>query len=119
MTALMQIVEQRVGDVTILRLAGRLELDDGDFILRDHVNGLVEEGRLNVVLDMKDVTSLDSAGIGVLVSKFLTVSRRGGAIKLLHLTDRTRRLLHITKLDTVFETFEDESEAVHSFGITV
>ena len=118
MTALMQIVERRVADVTVLRLIGRLELDDGDFILRDHVNQLVEEGRVNVVLDMQGVTRLDSAGIGILVSKFLSVSRRGGAIKLLRLTDRTRRLLHITKLDTIFETFEDEAEAVHSFGVT-
>jgi anti-sigma B factor antagonist len=115
----MQIVERRVADVTILRLAGRLELDDGDFVLRDHVNRLVEEGRVNVVLDMKDVTRVDSAGIGVLVGKYLTVKRRGGAIKLLRITERTRRLLHITRLDTVFETFEDEAEAVQSFGITV
>jgi anti-sigma B factor antagonist len=115
----MQIVERRVADVTILRLAGRLELDDGDFVLRDHVNRLVEEGRVNVVLDMKDVTRVDSAGIGVLVSKYLSVKRRGGAIKLLRITERTRRLLHITRLDTVFETFEDEAEAVQSFGITV
>jgi anti-sigma B factor antagonist len=115
----MQIVEGRVGDVTILRLAGRLELDDGDFVLRDHVNRLVEEGRVNVVMDMKDVTRVDSAGIGVLVGKYLSVKRRGGAIKLLRITERTRRLLHITRLDTVFEMFDDEAAAVQSFGITV
>jgi anti-sigma B factor antagonist len=108
-----------VGDVTILRLAGRLELDDGDFVLRDHVNRLVEEGRVNVVMDMKDVTRVDSAGIGVLVGKYLSVKRRGGAIKLLRITERTRRLLHITRLDTVFEMFDDEAAAVQSFGITV
>ena len=118
MAALMQIVERRVADVTILRLAGRLELDDGDSVLRDHVNRLVEEGRINLLLDMQDVTRLDSAGIGMLVGKYLTAKKRGGTIKLLHLTGRTTRLLHITRLATVFEIFEDEGRALQSFGVT-
>ncbi len=110
--ARMQIDERRVGDVTILHLAGRLELDDGDEVLRDHINHLVDEGRVNVVVDMQDVTRLDSAGIGVLVGKYLSVRKRGGTMKLLHLTERTSRLLHITRLETVFEIFDDEDEAV-------
>ena len=112
----MEIVEQRVGDVTILRLKGRLELDDGDVILRDHVNGLVAQGRVNVVLDMTDVTRMDSAGIGMLVGKYMTVKNRGGTLRLLHLTDRTSRLLHVTRLETVFEIFEDEAAALRSFS---
>jgi anti-sigma B factor antagonist len=114
----MQIVEQRVGNVTILRLAGRLELQGGDLALRDYINGLADQSRINIVLDVKDLTRLDSAGIGMLVSKYLTVRKRGGTIKLLHLTPQTDHLMHITKLSTVFEMFEDELDAVRSFGVT-
>lgn len=116
LTTLMRIAERRVADVTILQLAGRLELDDGDTVLRDHVNRLAEEGRVNLILDLTDVTRLDSAGIGMLVGKYLTVRKRGGTIKLLHLTDRTSRLLNITKLASVFEIFEQEDQAVRSFS---
>ena len=115
MSTPMEIVEQRVGDVTILRLKGRLELDDGDIILRNHVDGLVAQGRVNVVLDMTDVTRMDSAGIGMLVGKYMTVKNRGGILRLLHLTDRTSRLLHVTRLETVFDIFEQEDEAIQSF----
>ena len=111
----MEIVEQRVGDVTILRLKGRLELDDGDVILRNHVDGLVAQGRVNVVLDLTDVTRMDSAGIGMLVGKYMTVKNRGGMLRLLHLTDRTSRLLHVTRLETVFDIFEEEDAAIGSF----
>jgi anti-anti-sigma factor len=114
---LMHIDEQRIADVTVLRLSGRLELYDGDVVLRDWIDGLVDEGRVNLVLDMKDVTRLDSAGIGMLVGKFLSVKRRGGAIKLVHVTARTRRLLHMTRLDSIFESFEHEAQALRSFGV--
>lgn len=113
----LQIVEQRAGNVTILRLKGPLEIDDGDSVLRAHVNRLVEEGRVNVVLDLRDVVILDSAGVGILVAKYLTVKRRGGMIKLLHPTDRASRLLQITKLARVFEIFEHERDAVRSFNV--
>src|SRR5262245_57660814 len=112
----MRIVERQVGDVTILRLSGRLELEDGDVVLRDTVNRLVEAGRVQLLLDMKEVTRLDSAGIGMLVSKFLTARRAGGTIKILHPTPRTDHLMDITKLTTVFEIYENEEEAVKSFS---
>ena len=111
----MEIVEDRVEDVTILRLKGRLELDDGDMVLREHVHKLVEEGRVNLVLDMTDVTRMDSAGIGMLVAKYMTVKNRGGMLRLLHLTERTSRLLHVTRLETVFEIFEREDAAIQAF----
>jgi anti-sigma B factor antagonist len=111
----MRIVERRVGDVTILQLSGRLELEDGDVILRDAVNRLVEAGRVKIVLDMKEVTRLDSAGIGMLVSKYLTARRGGGVIKILHPTERTDHLMDITKLTTVFEIYDDEEKALRSF----
>jgi len=111
----MQIAERRVGDVTILTLTGRLELDDGDSVLRDRANQLAAEGRVRLLLDMANVTRLDSAGIGVLVSKYLTMTKRGGTLKLLHLTERTSRLMDITRLVTIFEIFHDEDEALRSF----
>jgi anti-sigma B factor antagonist len=112
----MRIVERRIGDVTILQLIGRLELDSGDAILRDAINRLVGAGQVKLVLDMKEVTRLDSAGIGMLVSKYLTARRSGGTIKILHPTERTDHLMDITKLHTVFEVFTDEESAVKSFG---
>ena len=114
MTALLHIAEERVGDATLLRLSGRLELDAGDLALRDHINRLVEEGRTRLVLDMKDVTRIDSAGIGMLVGKYLSVTRKGGTIRLLHLTTRATRLMDITRLVTVFETYDDEAAAIQS-----
>jgi anti-sigma B factor antagonist len=115
----MRIVERRIGDVTILQLIGRLELEDGDVVLRDAVNSLVAAGRVKLVLDMKEVTRLDSAGIGTLVSKYLTARRGGGVIKLLHPTERTDHLMDITKLTTVFEIFHSEADAIKSFGSPV
>ena len=112
----MRIVERRVGDVTILQLIGRLELEDGDTMLRDAINALVAEGHIKIVLDLKEVTRLDSAGIGMLVSKLLTARRAGGNLKLLNPTARTDRLMEITKLTTIFEIFHDEETAVRSFG---
>ena len=116
MATRMQVIERRIGDVTVLQLIGRLELETGDLILRDTINHLVEEGQVKLVLDMKEVTRLDSAGIGMLVSKYLTVRRAGGTIKLLHPTERTDHLMDITKLTTVFAVFDDEASAVKSFG---
>ena len=115
MATRMQVIERRIGDVTILQLIGRLELETGDLILRDTINRLVEDGQVKLVLDMKEVTRLDSAGIGMLVSKYLTVRRAGGTIKLLHPTERTDHLMDITKLTTVFQVFDDEASAVKSF----
>jgi anti-sigma B factor antagonist len=112
----MRMVERRVDDVTILQLIGRLELEDGDTTLRDAINALVAEGRAKIVLDLKEVTRLDSAGIGMLVSKLLTARRGGGNLKLLNPTARTDRLMEITKLNTIFEIFRDEEAAIRSFG---
>jgi len=113
----MQITERAVGDVTILALEGSLVLEEGDTALRDYINRIVEQGRVKIVLDMQNVTHLDSAGIGMLVSKFLTSYRKGGSVKLLHLTIRGDHLMHVTKLHTVFEIFDSEEEAIRSFGL--
>jgi anti-anti-sigma factor len=115
-TARMQIVEDSIGDVTVLRLTGRMILEEGEGPLKEHVEALVQKGRIKIVLDMRDVTRLDSAGIGMLVSKFVTVHRHGGVMKLLNLTSHTGRLMSVTKLTGVFECFESEDEALRSFA---
>jgi anti-sigma B factor antagonist len=111
----MRITERRVADITILDLEGRLVLYEGDLDLRQYVDRLVQEGRVKIVLDMRNVSRLDSAGIGMLVSKYLTAKRAGGCIKLLHLTNRGSHVMDITKLSSVFEIFEEEDEAIRSF----
>lgn len=116
MTSRLSIAESQVGEVTVLRMTGNLELHEGDLVFRDYVNRLVAEGRLKIVLDLRDVTRIDSAGIGMLVSKYLTAQKSGGTIKLLHLTERSDHILDITRLATVFEIFDDEAEALRSFG---
>jgi stage II sporulation protein AA (anti-sigma F factor antagonist) len=94
------IAEVQVGDVTILRLSGRLELEEGDLVFRDWINRLVDEGHLKILLDLKAVTRIDSAGIGMLVSKYLSTQKRGGTIKLVQLTRRSDHLMDITRLAT-------------------
>lgn len=111
----MVIHERRVGAVTILALSGRLVLDDGDVLLRERVDALVNSGDVRIVIDFSDLDYVDSAGIGVLIAKYLSVRRKGGSLKLLHLSMRAHHALEITHLLTVFETFEDESTAVTSF----
>jgi anti-sigma B factor antagonist len=113
----MRITERSVSDVTILELDGRLILEEGLSPLRDYVNTLVEQGRVKIVLDLGKVTRLDSAGIGLLVSKYLSAARKNGRIKLLHLTTRSEYLMGITKLSSVFEIFESEEDAIRSFGV--
>jgi anti-sigma B factor antagonist len=113
----MRITERRLGDVTLLELEGHLALDEGDTALRDYINRIMDQGRVKIVLDMQNMTRLNSAGIGMLVSKYLTAYRKGGGVKLLHVTMRGDHLLKVTKLHTVFEIFESEDEAIRSFGL--
>lgn len=112
----MQIEERKVGDVTIVDLKGKMTLGDGDEALRNKINALLQTGAKKMVLNLGDVPYIDSAGLGEIVRTYTTVSRQGGALKLLNLTKRIQDLLAITKLLTVFETFDSEGEAVKSFG---
>ena len=112
----MRIQHRVVGEVAIIDLDGRLTLEDGCDLLRDTVNRLIQQGRAKIVLNLPNVPYVDSAGLGEIVRTYTTVSRQGGALKLLSLTKRIQDLLAITKLLTVFETFDSEAEAVKSFG---
>jgi len=112
----MEIVERTVSDVTVLDLKGKMTLGEGDELLKDKVNSLVNQGHKKIVLNLAEVPYIDSAGLGEIVRTYTTVSRQGGSLKLLNLTKRITDLLSITKLLTVFETFDSENEAVRSFS---
>ena len=112
----MQIDQRSVGDVIVLDLKGKITLGEGDELLKDKVNSLVNQGHKKIVLNLADVPYIDSAGLGEVVRTYTTVSRQGGSLKLLNLTKRITDLLSITKLLTVFETFDSENEAVRSFS---
>ena len=112
----MTIDERNVGDVVILDIKGKITLGEGDELLKDKVNSLVNQGRRKILLNFGDVPYVDSAGLGEIVRTYTTVSRQGGSLKLLSLTKRITDLLAITKLLTVFETFDTESEAIKSFS---
>lgn len=112
----MQIEERPVGDVIVLDLKGRVTLGEGDELLKDKINSLVNQGYKKIVLNLEAVPYIDSAGLGEIVRTYTTVSRQGGSLKLANLTKRITDLLSITKLLTVFESFDSENEAVKSFS---
>src|SRR3954467_14233547 len=112
----MQIQERAVGDVMVLDLKGKVTLGEGDELLKDKVNSLLNQGQKKIVLNLAEVPYIDSAGLGEIVRTYTTVSRQSGSLKLLNLTKRITDLLAITKLLTVFETFDSENDAVQSFS---
>ena len=112
----MEIVERTVSDVTVLDLKGKMTLGEGDELLKDKINSLLAAGKKKLLLNLESVPYIDSAGLGEVVRTYTTVSRQGGSLKLLNLTKRIEDLLSITKLLTVFETFESENDAVRSFS---
>src|SRR5678810_1485913 len=110
------VIEERViGDVTILDLKGKMTLGEGDELLKDKINSLIHQGQKKLLLNLEGVPYIDSAGLGEIVRTYTTVSREGGSLKLLGLTKRITDLLSITKLLTVFETYDTEKEAITSF----
>ena len=111
----MQIAERHVGDITILDLTGRLILDDGFEPLRQTLNRLVGQGHRKVLLNFDAVTFLDSAGVGLIACKYLTLHRHNGELKLCQLHPRSYEVLNITRLLSVFESFSSETAALESF----
>ena len=111
----MEIVERTVNDVTVLDLKGKMTLGEGDELLKDKINSLLSAGKKKMLINLEGVPYIDSAGLGEVVRTYTTVSRQGGSLKLLNLTKRIEDLLSITKLLTVFDTFDSEAEAVKSY----
>ena len=111
----MRVSERIVGDVTILDLEGRLILDDGFEPLRHAFNEAIAEGRHKLLLNLDGVTYLDSAGVGLIAFKYVTICRHRGQLKLCNLNSRTYKVLDTTKLLTVFKPFRSEDEALKTF----
>ncbi len=112
----MKVSTRQVDGVTILDLSGRITLGEGSVVLRDAVRELMNKGDKNILLNLGDVSYIDSSGIGELVSAFTSVKNSGGELKLLNLTKKVHDLLQITKLYTVFDVKDDEASAVASFS---
>jgi anti-sigma B factor antagonist len=111
----MKIVERQVKDVVILDLHGKILIGEGDEALRNAVARLVQSGKKKILLNLAEVPYVDSAGLGEIVRCYTTVSRESGRLKLVNLTKKIQDLLAITKLLTVFETYDSEEQAVSSF----
>ena len=111
-----KLTTRQVGDVTVIDVAGRITLGEGSATLRDAMRDMVSKGQKKILLNLGEVSYIDSSGIGELVSGFTTVANSGGTLKLLNLTKRVKDLLQITKLYTVFDVHEDEAAAIRSFA---
>ncbi|HUI55358.1 MAG TPA: STAS domain-containing protein [Bryobacteraceae bacterium] len=107
---------RQVGDVSVVDVAGRITLGEGSSALRDLMREMVGKGQKKILLNLGEVSYIDSSGIGELVSGFTTVTNSGGQLKLLNLNKRVKDLLQITKLYTVFDVHEDEAGAIRSFA---
>lgn len=112
----MKANSRQVDAVTVVDLSGRITLGEGSVVLRDTIRDLVSKGRTKILLNLAEVTYIDSSGIGELVSAFTTVRNQGGELKLLNLTKKVHDLLQITKLYTVFDIKDDEAAAIQSFA---
>jgi anti-sigma B factor antagonist len=110
-----KIEERAIGRVTVLDIVGKLTMDQGPEHLKDKINSLLSQGRIQIVLNLKHVPYIDSLGLGQLVASYGSVMKTGGALKLLHVSSRNHDLLSITRLVTVFESFDSEAQAVQSF----
>lgn len=111
----LDVQSRQAGDVTILDLSGEVRIGGGSVALRDAIRKLVEEDKQKILLNLGGVKYIDSTGIGELIANYTTVSRKGGQLKLLNLTDRVQNLLVITKLLTVFDSYDNEADALKSF----
>jgi anti-sigma B factor antagonist len=107
---------QQVDSVTVVHVSGRITIGEGATTIRELIQGFINQGNNRILLDLGEVSYIDSTGIGQLVSSFTSVSRNGGQLKLLNLTKKVHDLLQITKLVTVFDIFDSEPAAVQSFG---
>ena len=111
----LDVKERQAGDVTILDMSGEVRIGEGSISLRDSIRNLADQGKKKVLLNLAGVKYMDSTGVGELIANYTTITRGGGQLKLLNLTDRIQNLLVITKLLTVFDSYDNEAEALKSF----
>lgn len=113
----MELSERTVGGITILDLKGKLTMEDGAQTLKDKVQSLVFQGRKQIIVNLAAVPYIDSGGLGHLVACYTTLTREGGRLTLVNLNKKNHDLLSITKLVSVFETFDSEPAAIESYPV--
>ena len=111
----LEVNERQAGDVTILDMNGSVRMGEGAISLRNSIRSLIDQGKKKILLNLNGVKNIDSSGIGELIANYTTISRDGGQLKLLNLTEKIQNLLVITKLLTVFDSYDNEAEALNSF----
>jgi anti-sigma B factor antagonist len=111
-----KVSTRQVGDVSVVDVSGRITLGEGSSTLRETIREVISKGNKRILLNLEDVSYIDSSGIGELVSGYTTVANGGGHLKLVNLNKRVKDLLQITKLYTVFEVYEDEATAIRSYS---
>jgi len=111
----LNINERQAGDVTVLDMSGKITIGEGSVALRTAIRRLLEEGKTRILLNLAQVSYIDSSGIGELVSSYTAINKEGGQLKLLNLTQKLQDLLTITKLLTVFDVYESEADALNSY----
>ena len=114
-----KIEKRQVEDITILDMSGKMRIGESGTVFCNTIHGLVEDGRRKILLNLQGVTHIDSTGLGELIASYNTLDKKGGQVKLLHLTQRVRELMILTKLLTVFDIYESEPEALDSFQVSV
>ena len=112
----LRMTEREVSGVTVLEIEGRIVLGEESNAFRERVKSLLAAGKKKIVLDMKNVTYIDSAGLGTLVATFHSARSQGATLRLANLGSKFREVLQVTKLYTVFETYDNEAAAIQSFG---
>ena len=113
------LTERQIGAVTVLDLVGKLTIDHDAQRLKDKINSLIQQGRTQIVLNLTDVSYIDSGGLGQLVASYGSVAKASGGLKLLGVSKRNHDLLSITRLVTLFDAYDSEKEAVESFRTRV
>ena len=111
-----KLTTRQVGDVTVVDVAGRITLGEGSATLRDAMRDMVSKNQKKILLNLGEVSYIDSGGLGQLVSSYGSLAKTSGGLKLLHVNKRNHDLLSITRLVTIFDTFDSEDEAVKSFA---
>jgi anti-sigma B factor antagonist len=111
----MKIEKRKTGDVVILDLKGKILIGEGIDVLRDSINNTINEQETKVLLNFAEVPYLDSTGLGEVVRSYTSIKKAGGVVKIVNLTNKVKDLLSVTKLITVFDTFEEEDKAIESF----
>ena len=115
----MKAVTRQVNDVVVVECSGQIKLGEGSSVLRDTVKDLLAKGHKKILVDLGDVSYVDSSGVGELISAYTSTRNQGGELKLLHLTKKIQDLLQITKLYTVFDVRDDEAAAIAAFSKAV